>query len=63
MEVTGRLWMPQGTMSEKASRSVATLSAKPWWRSRRERATPIAATFASPTQTPHKPPPHAGLRC
>ncbi len=46
MEVTG-LVSPQGTMSEKKSRSVVTLRAKPWEVTPREMWTPMAAILRS----------------
>ena len=52
MEVTPRWRMPQGWMRSKWLRSGSTLSANPWKATQRRTATPIAATFCSPTQTP-----------
>jgi len=47
IDVTGLPVIPQGTINEKKSRSVATLRAKPWVVTEREIWTPMAAILAS----------------
>ena len=47
--------MPHGTIRSNCERSVFTLSAKPWLVTQREMRTPMAASFASPTQMPVRP--------
>ena len=47
--------MPHGTIRSNCERSVFTFSAKPWLVTQREIRTPMAASFASPTQMPVRP--------
>jgi len=49
-DVTPRPRMPQGTISSKAERSVATLKAKPCDVTQRAIRTPIAPILSEPTQ-------------
>ena len=55
MEVTPLSVIPQGTIHRKALRSGETLRAKPWLVTQRDRRTPMAAIFSSPTHTPVSP--------